>query len=442
MKRVGKKMYSSIDPMPVSDDPVAIRKQLEKILLSAQFRNSKRSQALLRFVIIHALEKHTDELREKIIGVNVFGRNAAYDTSQDAIVRNVAAEVRKRLAQYYMEDDHYNELRIDLPAGSYIPSFPPGRELIEKSVVPSIAPVGTSGSAQAQGDSIASIFIRKNRYQISAACFLVCILLMVAIYFGFIHRTSDFVRFWEPVLQNNRPVQVIVGQPTAPCIFMGPHASSLQAHFQGTSGPDSSVDQVSVTHDELQCAPGYFLYKGDSFAMARLSALLGAHGREYRLSTDSMADYAELRDSSVIAIGAANNHWTRRLISNTRFSLTTQEVGGKTICYVSDATSPGVMRWIIAPPQASSNNIIQYDDYPVITRIFDTNTHQIILLVAGNYDGGTRAAAEFITDPNAMNTALKERFSDPQKKNIQMVLHTRVLDGVPGPAQIVAIYSW
>ena len=53
----------------------------------------------------------------------MFGRETAYDTAQDPIVRNAAIEVRKRLAQYYMDPEHACELRIDLPIGSYMPTF-------------------------------------------------------------------------------------------------------------------------------------------------------------------------------------------------------------------------------------------------------------------------------------------------------------------------------
>ena len=77
--------------------------QLAKILESAHFRNSKRSVSLLRFVVEAALAGDHNSLKERCIGAAVFGRETAYDTAQDPIVRNAAIEVRKRLAQYYMD---------------------------------------------------------------------------------------------------------------------------------------------------------------------------------------------------------------------------------------------------------------------------------------------------------------------------------------------------
>src|SRR6185295_5677331 len=92
-----------------SHDHAAVNSQLARILESPHFRNSKRSQALLRFILESALSGDHAPLKERSIGAAVFGRDIAYDTAQDPIVRNAAIEVRKRLAQYYLEPEHAAE---------------------------------------------------------------------------------------------------------------------------------------------------------------------------------------------------------------------------------------------------------------------------------------------------------------------------------------------
>src|SRR3974390_2737414 len=101
----------------------AIRDQLERILASPLFKNSKRYPNLLRFVVERALEGHADPLKERTLGIEVFGRAPDYDTNLDHIVRTTAGEIRKRIAQYYHEPGHESEIRIDLPLGSYVPEF-------------------------------------------------------------------------------------------------------------------------------------------------------------------------------------------------------------------------------------------------------------------------------------------------------------------------------
>src|SRR5215472_16759501 len=104
-------------------DRSAIREQVDRILASPVFRNSRRNSSLLRHVVERTLEGRPDELKERSIGVDVFAKALDYDTNTDHVVRSVAGEVRRRLAQYYMEPGRETEVRIDLQAGSYVPQF-------------------------------------------------------------------------------------------------------------------------------------------------------------------------------------------------------------------------------------------------------------------------------------------------------------------------------
>src|SRR5258707_1029420 len=101
----------------------AIRHQLERMLANSLFKNSKRYPNLLRYVVEHTLEDHLGELKERTLGVEVFGRAPNYDTNADPVVRATAGEIRKRIAQYYHESGHEGEIRIDLSPGSYVPEF-------------------------------------------------------------------------------------------------------------------------------------------------------------------------------------------------------------------------------------------------------------------------------------------------------------------------------
>ena len=79
--------------------------------------------SLLRYVVNETLEGRGSHLKERALGVEVFSRDPDYDTNADPVVRTSACEVRKRIAQYYHEPGHEDEIRIDLPAGSYVPEF-------------------------------------------------------------------------------------------------------------------------------------------------------------------------------------------------------------------------------------------------------------------------------------------------------------------------------
>src|SRR5579872_5267079 len=116
-----------------------IREELSRVLASHEFRSSKRSQDFLRYVIENTLKGHADMLKERTIGIDVFGRPTSYDPSEDATVRVKAGEVRKRLDRYYASEGRGQRLRIELPAGTYTPVF----RVVEPSE-PTSAPIAIS----------------------------------------------------------------------------------------------------------------------------------------------------------------------------------------------------------------------------------------------------------------------------------------------------------
>src|SRR3954453_2585286 len=115
--------------------------QHRRILESPGFRNSKRYAAVLRYIVEQTLNGNADHLKERTIGVDIFGRTPDYDTASDHVVRSAMAEVRKRLGQDYGAEISPPELQIELQPGSYIPQFRLPPALTEElPVTPEIVP--------------------------------------------------------------------------------------------------------------------------------------------------------------------------------------------------------------------------------------------------------------------------------------------------------------
>lgn len=100
-----------------------IRTELEALCASDIFRNSQRSCEFIRHVVSLTLDDRTDELKERLIGMALLGRDASYDTSTDSGVRVRANDVRKRLNRYNEAGDTAPELMIVLSTGTYVPRF-------------------------------------------------------------------------------------------------------------------------------------------------------------------------------------------------------------------------------------------------------------------------------------------------------------------------------
>src|ERR1700678_4369270 len=122
MPGVTKSMQDSAQPLPAPEAAV-VREQLERLLAHPLFSNSKRYPVLLAYTVDQTLKGAGAELKERSIGIGVFGRAPSYDANADPVVRITAGEVRKRLMQYYYDSTHDGELVIELPSGSYVPQF-------------------------------------------------------------------------------------------------------------------------------------------------------------------------------------------------------------------------------------------------------------------------------------------------------------------------------
>lgn len=101
------------------------REELERVLSSASFARSDRVSRLLRFLVEGHIEGRDAELKESVIGVEVFGRRPDYDPKLDSTVRTEAVRLRARLNKYYSTEGTQDPLVIELPKGGYVPRCRP-----------------------------------------------------------------------------------------------------------------------------------------------------------------------------------------------------------------------------------------------------------------------------------------------------------------------------
>jgi hypothetical protein len=90
----------------------------------------------LCLVINQSVNGHGDELKERLVGVELFGKSPTYDTGEDAIVRVTASDVRRHLLHCWRYGTA-SEFRISLPLGSDIPEI--ARELPREASIDFLA---------------------------------------------------------------------------------------------------------------------------------------------------------------------------------------------------------------------------------------------------------------------------------------------------------------
>src|SRR6267154_1320739 len=115
-----------------------VEQSLERVLQSAFFKNADRQSRFLRHVVEKPLRGDDSALREIAIGFEVYDRRETYDPKEDPIVRVEASRLRSRLREYYETAVAEETIRIDIPKGSYVPTFA-WRETIREAETPAVA---------------------------------------------------------------------------------------------------------------------------------------------------------------------------------------------------------------------------------------------------------------------------------------------------------------
>lgn len=393
-------------------EPLEVRAQLERILASPPFRSSRRCSDFLRYVVLETCEGREDRLKERALGAAIFHRDPAYDTNQDPVVRNTAGQVRKRLAQYYFEPARAAELRIDLPPGSYVPEiqYPPVSPEPEPVPVPQPPPPSRRLWWAAGGLLLAS-----------ALAFAFALLSSKS------RNSSNLDLFWKPLLERSGPVVLCVGQG---------HTFKLAGDLDKLFDDPSLPRPASIPFPDL--IPAFDRYVGltDVRALMQLYGMFNQRGKAVELRAGRTTSLADLRGKPAVLIGAFNNQWTLSLTGELRFYFEEDPSHNET---VRDRLHPDNRSWQVRSDVPVEQVPV---DYAIVTRVFNTATEQPVVVAAGIRGGGTMASSEFITNASYLEQALKQAPPDWPKKNIQVVLATKMFSGNPGPASVVAVHFW
>jgi hypothetical protein len=145
----------------------------------------------------------------------------------------------------------------------------------------------------------------------------------------------------------------------------------------------------------------------------------------------------DLRGTPAVLIGGNNNAWTTRLDDDLRFRFEFDRE--KRIGYLRDSQDTGNPRWAVVGSMPYSE---MKRDYAVITRVVDPRTERVVVMVAGVGKDGTHAAGEFVTEERHMAALARQAGRGWEKKNLQAVIETEVINGNTGPPRILVVHVW
>jgi hypothetical protein len=397
----------------------AILEQLDRLLASPYFSHSRRFPNFLRFVVQHTLDGDVDDIKERTLGIEIFGKDADYDTAADPIVRVTAAEIRKRVAQYYQDSTHDEELRITLPSGSYIPQFhsPKGNSAFGLPEPETVAVAAEPSTEPPAGSEI--IAHHHLPWKITAIVAGACLVVIASWFLWQRTHRSAFDIFWQPVLGSNEPVLL--------CI-----ADQLEYSEIALRDAAEPTHQI-VLKDSLTA-----VVIDDLNATTKVAGVLQSAGRQYSLKGEGATTLDDLRRGPTIFLGAFDNAWTLRLTNSLRYHFAND--ANMTHLWIADSSASGPTRWMVdRSVQMATNN---YRDYGIMARFTDPTTGKLSVVVAGIGRGGTRAAGEFLTDNGNLSQLMRAAHAAGDKKNMEVVLSTEIIDGEPGTPKMEAEYFW
>lgn len=388
-----------------------VLRELEGILASYHFKGSKRYPAFLKFVVDAALNGRAGQLKERTLGVEVFARDPNYDTNADPVVRFSAGEVRKRIAQYYHENDNRSRIRIELPLGSYVPEFilnshdasafsltanHPERNLKAEKALKGLRLFWAPILGLALGIIGWQIYAHVQARRVSAP------------------TVSMSQKFWKPFGRASRPVLISIG-------------TSHPRHLAPESPNMSFLDYGEEPYHHVSVL--------SAIALAHVAGVLQQSNRTYEVKEARETSLIDIRARPLILIGATNNTWTMHLVSSLPYRFA---FNGRT-ARIEDRQKPGDAGWRIdyTVPFASITT-----DYAIVARFHDPTTEGPVMVIAGLGFYGTEAASELVGSPQYLDKVLRTLPAGWESRNIELVIKSDVIDNKDGPPVLLASAVW
>ncbi len=428
-----------------------VRQHLQEVLASTAFRGSHRSAQFLKHIVEQSIAGNFESLKERSIGIELFGRAPSYDTGEDAIVRVTASDVRKRLLQHYGTHGTNSEARFVLPLGSYVPEIRRdfhGPENLDRPAVGPAEPVVTIAPQKAvAGAQIVPLPlpITKPRRALKwAALGILMVGLNVSVW-GLFWRHSLAKRTesvsilpWSTLFHNAGSIEVVTSDPNIEKIerLSGePISLSDYANQQYIPNPGAlSPEIVRFCKDFLR---GDLAPAVDIAVVARIAALAQTSSSKIDVQGARDIRLSEVyTDDNFIFLGSPRSNRWAGLFTNQldfRFDLNAGQEIIRNVHPRSDEKSVYV-------PTAGGYATGQ--SFATISFLPNPGKNGHVLLLAGANGEGTRAAGELITNGQRLSTELQNCGITPTGpvKYFQLLLGLNTMAGSPSDVQVIACH--
>ncbi|MBL8206450.1 MAG: hypothetical protein JNM09_19590 [Blastocatellia bacterium] len=437
-------------PSPTSEQKCAA---LEAVLHSQTFARADQLKCFLKYVCEMEMAGRGHELTEYLIGIEALGRPASYSPGEDSAVRTRAFALRKKLQEFYEDEQPNAVLRIELLKGSYCPHFveaPPSTADGNGSSAELLVPQQVSG-AMAHEELIPSETTSNREWKRGwllpfSAGVLFTALIAGGLYWRLHTRavaSADsqttapiLAEAWGPLLMPNADVLLCVANPTA----FSAHPSSQLAvetatpfNFPGAVPLPSQLNNLYRNHYPNAVNPSLTItrnaaYWGDVLGALTALKVLNAARVSPQVFPEVVLTIPMLRHRNVILFGAPDySSAVSRYLENCPLRVNFLEA------IVSSATEQSsATRYALKLGQQQRLTQV-YGLITVLPSESSSNHKNRILIFSGVNSAGAQAAAEFFSSPEhllALKTELKKAGHDTFPPAYQIVVRANTDDSI------------
>jgi hypothetical protein len=429
-----------------------LKRYLNEITESTAFKGSPRSAQFLEYVIWQSADGKGPDLKERTIGVELFGRTPTYDTGEDAIVRVTASDVRKRLVQHYSGLGNASEFRISLPSGGYVPELvrtpKAGTDALsfqlsagEKLVIPT--PVSSLAGREAATSSSWKSWILP---------LMGIIALTAGVALSIINRPGQTVPAgkrsgssgaapWAAILDGSRRVLIVASDPNIEEIQRMSHSSLSLSDYANQSylPPGTSNLSPSEIGFMKEILRGNKISAFDGSIIANLASLMPSGPNRLLVKAARNFRVKDLQtDENFVFLGSPrSNPWTSIFDPVLDFE------------FVFDAQSEREFVRNVHPGKDERSDYIPTaggfdtgESFAIISVFHNPGYGGRVLIIAGASGEGTQAAGDLVADPARWAAALHSCHiaKDASHQSLQVLLHLEMMAGSPSTVDTVACH--
>ena len=389
----------------------AILEQMERVLASRHFRQTRTLDKFLRHAITKTLAGFEGELKESLIGREVFHRGEDFNPSLDAVVRVQAGMLRKKLASYYAEEGVSDPLVIDLPKGCYVPTFHTRESFLTE--LPGIAPVlhqlpvpplvsSTPPGLTEQANTAAPWRFPVRWQSLAAFTFGVALMFGITLWrnspmpVGVANKATPEMAqaapLWQKFFEPDSATILAYGTPQffqSNGLYLRDVVVNSPQEIDADTGGRLDVVRkaLKVSFDPVEIYTGV----GEAHGINTLSRFFWQNDRELKIARSRLVGWQEVKNSNLI------------FLSSMRFHTLAEQLD-----YPSDFVirASGVSGTVVNLRPAAGEQA-EYgtpggEHYAVVTLWPGKSEQRRILQLSGNTTWGTLAAAEYATDKESL----------------------------------------